>query len=398
MPSRRVYEQRGRTMASFKIKRFGNPDFLRKIRAENLRALLRRFGEFFDRIEFIIPEGDFSADDLEKLSGCVVAPPSYTPGPLLDAIEMLEMLTSGNGWTELQMIAPDLVRTLTATNDSPADVAVKVWLLDPRAIERIYTKFSIDSGRSMVCYRAPAKTPITQATKAICKSIAENLSLHFATLFSTPASQVMSFDEDGGQAFLIRHGDMIKRLGVINDDGEPDTKALRPLKHDVAFLIPGSWELQVSGRSESIRELYRAVFSRHIFGDSSTLKLANRFTLEPLRTGRNCLAVGEIAAIEAVALRELHLRRRRSSSQTIHRADDVFAEIEAHGHGYLGDYELTRARFSIRVKGRRKSLSLSIAPDEDTLRGDIHDPLATLWLVACRFTNHRTSENVLASA
>jgi hypothetical protein len=385
-------------MASVKIKRFGNPDFLRQIHAENLRALLLRFADFFERIQFAIPEGDFCPEDLEKLSAHLVSPPSHTPGPLLDAIEMLEMLTSGNGWTELQMIAPDLVRALTKSNDSPADVAVKVWILDPGAIERIYTKFSIDSGRSMVCYRAPAETPITRPTKAICKSIAESLSLHFATLFSTPASQVMSFDEDSGQAFLIRHGDMVKRLGVINDDGEPDTKALRPLKHDVAFLIPDSWELQVSGRSESIRELYRSVFSRHIFGDSKALKPAKRFTLEPLRTGRNCLEVADIASIEGVALRELHLRRRRSSSQTIHRADDVFTEIEAHGHGYLNDYELTRARFSIRVRGRRKSLSLCIAPDEDTLRGDVHDPLATQWLEACRFTNHHASENVLANA
>lgn len=384
-------------MASLKIKRFGNPDFLRLIRAENLRALLRRFGSFFDRLQFVIPERDFSPEDLEKLSSYLVSPPSYTPGALLDAIEMLEMLTSGNGWTELQMIAPDLVNKLKTNSDSAADVAVKVWLLDPGAIERIYTKFSIDSGRSMVCYRAPEGTPIEKPTKALCKTIAADLSLHFATLFSTPASQVMSFDEDSGQAFLIRHGDVVKRLGVINDDGEPDTKALRPLKHDVAFLIPGAWELQVSGRSDPIRELYRTVFSRHCFGDSSALKPARRFTLEPLRTGRNCLAVAEIASIDGIVLRELQLRRRLTSSLTIHRADDVFTEIEAHGHGYLNDYELIRARFSIRLRGRRKSLSLSIAPDEDTLRGDVHDPLATLWLEACRFTNHRSPENFLAN-
>jgi hypothetical protein len=311
---------------------------------------------------------------------------------------MLEMLTSGNGWAELQMIAPELVQKLKTNNDSAADVALKVWLLDPGAIERIYTKFSIDSGRTMVCYRAPAGTTITRPTKAICKSIAADLSVHFATLFSTPASQVMSFDEDSGQAFLIRHGDVVKRLGVINDEGEPDTRALRPLKHDVAFLIPGAFELQVSGRSEPIRELYRSVFSRHIFGKSSALKPAKRFTLEPLRSGRGSLCAAEIAGIESVTLRELCLHRRFDSIVTVHRGDDVFREIEAHGHGYLNDFALTRARFSIRIRGRRRSLAVSVAPEEDTLRGDVHDPLVTLWLEACRFTNHHASENILANS
>jgi hypothetical protein len=310
---------------------------------------------------------------------------------------MLEMLTSTNGWTELQMIAPDLVRKLKTDDDSAGDVALKVWLLDPHAIERIYTKFSIDSGRTMVCYRAPEGVAIKAPTKAICKAIASDLSLHFSDLFNTPTSQVMPFDEEGGQAFLIRHGDVVKRLGIINDEGEPDTKALRPLKHDVAFLIPGSCELQVSGRSEEIRELYRSIFSRHLFGDSNALKPAKRFTLEPLRTGRDCIAAPDIGQINGAALRELHLRRRLGASLTIHRADDVFSEIEARGHGYLKDFDLTRARFSIRVRGRRKSLNLSLAPEEDALRGDTHDPLATAWLDACRLTTHRILEEVLAN-
>ena len=384
-------------MTSLRIKRFGNPDFLRKIQSENLRTLLLRFPDFFRRVQFTIPDGDFGADDLDRLAAHLVSPPSFTPGALLDAVEMLEMLTSTNGLSELQMIAPDLVRQLQSKDDSAGDIALKLWFIDPHAIERIYTKFSIESGRTLVCFRADDGTPLTPPTREACQAIAADLSLHFADLFNSPTSQVMPFDEEGGHAFLIRHGDIVKRFGVIDDEGKPDTKAIRPLKHDVAFLIPGSCELQVSGRSEEIRELYRSVFSRHLFGDATALKSAKRFTLEPLRTGRDSLAAPDVDQINGAALSELHLRRKQGTNLTIHRADDVFSEIEARGHAYLKDFDLTRARFSLRVRGRRKSLSLSVSPEDDALRGDTHDPLTTAWLDAVRLTTHRVLEKVLAN-
>lgn len=384
-------------MSSLKIKRFGNPDFLRKIQSENLRTLLLRFPDFFRRVHFTIPDGEFGADDLDKLAAHLVSPPSFTPGDLLDAIEMLELLTSTNGLSELQTVAPDLVRQIQAKNDSAGDVALKLWFIDPRAIERIYTKFSINSQKTLVCFRASEGSTAKAPTRAICKAIATDLSLHFADLFNTPTSEVMQFDEEGGHAFLIRHGDVVKRFGVINDEGKPDTKALRPLKHDVAFLIPGCCELQISGRSEEIRELYRSAFSRHLFGSASALKPAQRFTLEPLRTGRNCLAVPDIAEINGAALRELHLRRKRRTDMTIHRGNDVFSEIEARGNGYLTDFDLTHARFSLRVRGRRRAISLSVSPEDDALRGDTHDPLSTAWLNAVRLTTPRIREEVLAN-
>ncbi|MEI6494171.1 MAG: hypothetical protein WCO94_16620, partial [Verrucomicrobiota bacterium] len=72
-------------MASIKILRYGNPDFLRKIRPENLRAFLLKFKDFFNRIKFAIPDGDFSDADLDRLAGILVSPPSFTPGLLLNA-------------------------------------------------------------------------------------------------------------------------------------------------------------------------------------------------------------------------------------------------------------------------------------------------------------------------
>lgn len=123
--------------------------------------------------------------------------------------------------------------------------------------------------------------------------------------------------------------------------------------------------------------------------------------VEALRTAaegcRSSLAAPDVDQINGAALRELHLRRKQGTNLTIHRADDVFSEIEARGHAYLKDFDLTRARFSLRVRGRRKALSLSLSPEDDALRGDTHEPLIFTWLDAVRLTTHRVLEEVLAN-
>ena len=87
----------------------------------------------------------------------------------------------------------------------------------------------------------------------------------------------------------------------------------------------------------------------------------------------------------------------RGQQSTFLELRNIHSEIEARGHGYLADFDLTRARFAIRVRGRRRAISLSVSPEEDALRGDTHDPLATAWLDAVRLTTHRIFEEVLAN-
>jgi hypothetical protein len=38
----------------------------------------------------------------------------------------------------------------------------------------------------------------------------------------------------GGVSLVIRHGDLLKRIGVCDEDGEPGSRLLRPERVDVA--------------------------------------------------------------------------------------------------------------------------------------------------------------------
>jgi hypothetical protein len=381
-------------MSKTKFRRFGNPDFLRKIKPETLQKLLLRFAPFFEKQGIDLVGDVLSPGQFDRLSALFVSPPSTCPGPLLDAVDMLEMLTSRPGLAELREVLGPLVKKVHEKDDGAGDIALKIWLLDQHAIERIYTKFSIDRGRTMKSYRPdPDRKPVAPDRER-CAAMKKELEFCCAELFDTPVCDVMAFEEADGWALLIRHGEYVRRYGIIDDNNRYDTKALRPLKHDVGFIDMKSGEVLLSGRSDEVRNTYRHVISKHLFGEPTLLKPSRRFTLEPLRGGRESLLCPDLDLVTTSMLRELHLRRIGTTRTTIHRADDVFEEIEERGYDYLRDFDLVKARFTIRIRAQRKAPSLLVSPEDDTLKGDIHHPVARPWMEACGFNN--ANEEVLA--
>lgn len=382
-------------MAKTKIKRFGNPGFLRKIKPENLLQLLRRFEDFF-----LLQGMDFSGaslndEKLDQLSALILAPPSSCPGPFLDAVEILDMLSTNEGLDELRMVNAELVRKVQEKGDSAGDISLKIWLLDQAALERIYTKFSIDRGRTMKCF-SPGKgrKPLTP-DRSLCSAMEADLKFACADLFDSPTCEVLCFEDDDGHAFLIRHGEHVKRVEVLDDNHKRDTRALRLLKHDVAYVYH-TGEVLIAGRSDEVKETYRSAFSAHLFGDQKALVPAKRFTLEPIRRGREVLNADDLEVSAVPILRELQIQRKRTSRLINFRCDDVFDELETHGPDYMRSFHLVRAKFALHIEGERKSPSVVICPDKDMIRGDIHHPVVKQWLDQCPF-NLLSHASVLAN-
>jgi hypothetical protein len=206
----------------------------------------------------------------------------------------------------------------------------------------------------------------------------------------------MAFPETTGYALLIRHGERVKRVEVFDDDHRRDVKALRPVKHDVGFFDTHTGELLVSGRSDEVKNTYRQVFSKHLYGDSNSLQPSRRFTLNPLRSGRDCLIRPELETVSASRLRKLTLRRKGTTSITTHQSHDVYQELELRGHEYIKDFDLVNASFAIHLAWERRVLSLMISPEDDKIQGDIHDPNVRMWMDACKFIRYHEHDTLLA--
>ena len=385
-------------MSHSAFRRFGNPGFLRHIKPKNLMRLLRKFAEFFESKGINLSGGNLSDEQLDQLSAIIVSPPAACPGDFLAAVDLLEMLTSGPGIDELRVVVPDLISKIQENGDTTGDIVLKVWFLDPKAIQRIYTKFSLKRDRAMKSFRPENGQKPVEITRDVCHKIAKDLEFGCSDLFDIPICEVMAFPEAAGFALLIRHGERVRRFEVFDDDHRRDVKALRPVKHDVGFIDTHTGEMLFSGRSDEVKNTYRQVFSKHLFGDVNVLKPSRRFTLDPLRTGRECLMCPELEAVSTSLLRKLTLRRKGTSSITTHHDADVFHEIELRGLDYLKDFDLVKATFSIHLARERRVLALMISPEDDKIQGDIHDPNVRLWMDACKFNRTHKHDAILAMA
>jgi hypothetical protein len=383
-------------MSNPAFRRFGNPGFLRKIKPKNLMCLLRKFAVFFESKGINLSGGDLSEGQLEHLSALIVSPPATCPGDFLAAVDLLEMLTSGPGIDELRVVVPDLVKKVQEKGDTVGDIVLKVWILDAKAIQRIYTKFSLKRDRTMKSFRPGIIQKSSELTRNVCQAIAKELEFGCSDLFDIPICEVMAFPEAAGYALLIRHGERVKRIEVFDDDHRRDVKALRPVKHDVGFFDTQTGELLVSGRSDEVKNIYCQVFSKHLFGEINILKPSRRFTLDPLRIGRDCLIRPELETVAASRLRKLILRRKGTTSITMHHSHDVYQELELRGHEYMKDFDLVKASFSIHLAWERRVLALMISPEDDKIQGDIHDPNVRKWMDACKFNRHHEHDAFLA--
>ena len=383
-------------MSKSAFRRFGNPEFLRAIKPKNLMTLLRRFSPFFESRGISLSGDDLSQEQLDQLSAIIVSPPSACPGDFLAVVDLLEMLTSQPGIDELRVVVPDLVNKVHENRDADADIVLKVWLLDPKAIQRIYTKFSLKRDRTMTSFRPSEGKKSVEMTREVCQAIAKDLEFGCSDLFDIPICEVMAFPEATGYALLIRHGERVKRIEVFDDDHRRDVKALRPVKHDVGFFDTHTGELLITGRSDEVKNTYRQVFSKHLFGDINVLKPSHRFTLEPLRTGRECLNRPELEMISSSRLRKLMLRRKGTPDITMHHGNDVYRELEIRGHDYMKDFDLVKASFSIHLAWERRVLALMISPEDDKIQGDIHDPNVRRWMDACEFNRYHEHDALLA--
>ena len=382
-------------MSRFELKQFGDPDFLRRVRPETLRELLAPHASFLTQHRFSLPGEAFTEEHLEALAMLLVSVPDELPAALLEALEMLDALTSSTGWTELQAAAREQAERLSEPGDGPGDVAWRVWKRHPQIVERIFTKLRLVTRRTLVCYRPQVVSKLRTVTPALCKAMAADLSLEFSDLLSSAACDITAFAEAGGHAFLIRHGEPMKRLGVYDECGRVHTRVIRPMKHDVAYVSVPTGELQVSGVGGPLQETYRSIFSTHLFGNAGVLQRSRCYTLEPIREGRNCLNCAENSTIESVRMTSLRMRR-RTGKTSITYDGEVFDELER-PETDLKDFDLERAQFQLRVRGKRRALVIELTPGRDTVAGDAASQAAQAWMQHCGFVSDHELEGVLAS-
>lgn len=92
-------------MASFTLRHFCNPKSIQSIQPRTLFAFLRRFASYFSQHDVAIPDDDrANGFDYDRLIELISNPFRDTPRELLDALFLVDELSSDDAMDELLLL------------------------------------------------------------------------------------------------------------------------------------------------------------------------------------------------------------------------------------------------------------------------------------------------------
>lgn len=368
-------------MATFRLRRFASTHILRAIRPNRLQAFLHPYREYLSGRGLALPSGPLELSDFEALVRLFMSPDVDTPPELIDALFLVDEMSTEGGADELVQSATEArVPIAVGAEDTPADVAVEVWLRAPQILERRHAEQFLVRARSFEYFQADAsddrKFQVPGADHL--GELERMLGGCFQARHRSGNCRVFAFDRGDEVWFMVRHGELFKREEALTSGPDPVSVAYRPIKYDVLVLDPQHGEIRMNAQTKWQKDAYLSEFGRVLFGDPEHFPNKTKYTLEPLRRdGAACVVCNDIEGLEWVRLREVHLSFGGPHGEyEIRKANDLFAAMTASGRSLPSGARLARAVFSVKYIDAKRPRVMSVRPpnvaqyerDEDSVR------------------------------
>jgi len=204
-------------MATFRLRRFSNPEVLRAIAPRRLIAFLQPHRTFFEARGLVFPRApSIGPTDYEALVDLFMDPEAGLPKDLLDALFLVDEMATPHGMDAL-LNTPGLSLE-ESDEDSPADIAVQAWLLDRHLLESKHAEQFLVRPRSFECYQTGrAKVPpFTLPDTTVCGNLERDLDDWFEEKKRGRGTRVFVYPREDGVWFLVRHGEPFKREESLN--------------------------------------------------------------------------------------------------------------------------------------------------------------------------------------
>jgi hypothetical protein len=246
-----------------------------------------------------------------------------------------------------------------------ADLAVRIWLKAPKALEKLVRDELFEKKRKFEHFPAreagPGMSPedLPQDLDALEGSLDQ-----WFVAKKRGAGCVIDRAVAGSEArFLVAHGMPCKR--ERNRKGrESSPLYFRPEKTDLVIYDAATNELRAHAGTLGELRLYVSTFGHHLFGDPEQFVYTAKYTLEPLKDlGRDALRCRDIDGIESIRLREIrYLWPGAFEHVEIHRAFDLFLAFAMRRMAIHREPKITKAVFEVKLQGVEKTRKVSICP------------------------------------
>lgn len=383
-------------MHSIRSTRLVRPGVLSNLKPSSILSLLSPFSGYFAGRGAPLDAIATSPAGIEEVVAVLASPVETTPPELVERLELLDLIADPTSGINFEDAYDALVGRLLEADDSAEDLAVKILLHAPEIAWGEFDRRALMVRRSLVSYsRNPALEFLAPDDGRITR-LETLMRPWFLTNARSGICRVHVRLDSGGASFVIRHGDLLKRIGVYDDDGRPSSKILRPERVDVAHFRHATGEWQISGVGRRVQELYRQAFGTVFHGSPNALVHSKRYSLEPLREGPSVLACNPGSQVTSADLAALKIELPGGQQLLVHRGN-IFEALRALDGALLGNAVLLEARIDLKIAAKRRLVPVVLNPLRDKVSGPHVNDAIEPWLAERGFSNLHHEAFVLES-
>jgi hypothetical protein len=356
-------------MGVYRLKRFSEPEALKRVDQDLLLELLLPHSVFFEERGLKLSKGMQSGEiDYERLVNILTTPDDGVPDGLIHALYFIHEMSSPVAMDEL-IDAARLrgIELLGVDEKSPEDLAIEIWLKAPEIVERKHAETSVAKKRTYSYFQANVRAEESPKAKQPGDRTIHRLESQLGEWFEQhgrgQGCRIRASLGDGEVWYLIWHGQTLHREGTVKA-GRSSSVVFRPERYDVAVYSSKVGEIRI--RADSDREIqeYRRLFGLCVFGDEDFFPGEEKYTLEPLRTtGSSALVCQEIDGMKKVLLKEVRFAW-DGGHQAIEilQASDVFAALRANERSIPDGARLVLAKFQVWFDGAKNARTVTVRP------------------------------------
>lgn len=374
-------------MSVIRIPRIVRPGVLSNLKPSSIAALLSPFAEHFAARGAPLDCLSGPAPILDPIVSVIASPVESTPPELVERLELLDLISDSKSSINFEDGYESLVNRLRELDDSDEDLAVKILIHAPDIAWREFDRQALQAKRSLLSLSSNPSLKFLPPTAQRIAKLESLLGPWFAENARSGICRVQVREEPGGTSFVIRHGDLLKRIGVFDEDGSSSFKILRPERVDIAHYRHHTDEWQISGIGRRLQELYRQAFGTVFHASPKALVYSKRYSLEPLREGLSILKCDPNSRIQFARLASIKVELSRGSQVAITRGN-IFDAIAGLNPSLLQNSILLEARIDFKIATRRRLIPVILTPHRDKVSGLHLDEAIEPWLAERGFSNN----------
>ncbi len=354
-------------MAGSNLRKFKNPEVLRKFSFQRLLEMVGRYKGYFDRMQFQIEGATEETFDYDRLAE--ILSNQMFVGEYEELFNSFALV----GATSMECFN-DILRTFISRSSyageltdtmSTADMALLVYLHDPEELSVLETDYAALKKKSFAMRATRRDIRNLVITPAQIRDFEEGMNLIFQSKNYGNTARVTLTENDSRElVLLVRHGDSYRRQGIVMNGRKSKTIGFQPESYNTLSINRDTGELRlgIPTSPKWMEDAYCRQLGKSLFNDYDAFSAPRINDLDKIRElGRNILVYHGAAEVKSISLLSIKAFLSGDSGMcAILEADngDLFRDMERHHFKLSSMGRIIRAKFLVKIGRSERTIIL----------------------------------------